>query len=295
MPKTAFVSYAHEDRGFVERLADNLNVYADVFWDKDLSAGDWREQLQSQIEARSFFLVVMSPEQASSGMCQWELEIAKATKDRSEIIPIRLYMNHRDADLEKLQYAEFTRGFDEGFRLLTFLMLGERFSPWESFSDEADHHILLDQLRHGRIPSHISTELGDWLIIEPLWYYLTDEIIGRDKIMPRVLPPSTPKGILGALQPIFKYSIRSGDIRLAQYATEINKIAQGYLEDHSYEPQDINAATGTKVADLIQRTQKFLVTSTRSISDTQTYTGPFYPYVMDKLRHLIIDHARRHK
>jgi hypothetical protein len=56
-------------------------------------------------------------------------------------------MTHKDNDLEKLQYAEFTRSFDEGFRQLTFFMLGERYSPWEALCKEKDNNSLMDHLK----------------------------------------------------------------------------------------------------------------------------------------------------
>ena len=108
MKTSAFISYAHKKhRGFVGYLAEGLAVHVETFIDRHLEAGDWREQLQSQIKSKEFFLVVMSPEQTASEYCKWELEIALSEKDRDKIIPIRIDKDYSDSKLENLQYADF--------------------------------------------------------------------------------------------------------------------------------------------------------------------------------------------
>jgi hypothetical protein len=73
--KSAFVSYAHRAAwDFTRRLVFSLGMYADVFWDRRLSAGPFPPQLYSEIEARDFFLFVMTPSSLESDWCKKELD-----------------------------------------------------------------------------------------------------------------------------------------------------------------------------------------------------------------------------
>ena len=174
--KSVFISYAHRDNteDFVSRLGYALDMYMDAFWDIKLQAGSWDKQLINKIETCDAFLVVMSHIQMrESKWCKKELDLARTC--RKSIIPIRRFENHHDDELEGLQFADFTANFDEGFKKLTYLILGERFASWEYLNTQ-DDKLLLKSLGDGLIPALIAKELGDWLVVERLWPVLRREL-----------------------------------------------------------------------------------------------------------------------
>ena len=75
----AFLSYAREDRKFVEQLradliAAGLEVWVDV---EDIPGGArWRERVTRGIEACKAFVFVISPDSVASAPCQEELSLA---------------------------------------------------------------------------------------------------------------------------------------------------------------------------------------------------------------------------
>src|SRR3984957_13072982 len=75
----AFLSYAREDRSFVEQLrtdliAAGLEVWVDV---EDIPGGArWRERVTHGIEACKAFVFVITPDSVASGACQEELSLA---------------------------------------------------------------------------------------------------------------------------------------------------------------------------------------------------------------------------
>jgi WD40 repeat protein len=75
----AFLSYAREDRKFVEQLrgdliAAGLEVWVDV--EDILGGARWRERVTRGIEACKAFVFVISPDSVASGPCKEELSLA---------------------------------------------------------------------------------------------------------------------------------------------------------------------------------------------------------------------------
>lgn len=72
---SVFVSYAHSDQFFVEKLVAGLRARGiESWWDDHLEAGDdWKVQLRTQIRDCPTFLSIVSPEFLASEWCQWEL------------------------------------------------------------------------------------------------------------------------------------------------------------------------------------------------------------------------------
>lgn len=179
--KTVFISYAHKDdtENFVSRLGYSLAMYFDVFWDVKLQAGPWSEQLVKNIETCDAFLVVMSYTQKhESEWCKRELELAQT--HNKQVLPIRKFNNYHDKDLEINQYADFTKDFDEGFKTLTYLITNQRLTSWEYLYHQNDNEILT-KLGEGLIPTIISKEFAEWLIVYRLWpevrALLKDEVV----------------------------------------------------------------------------------------------------------------------
>jgi hypothetical protein len=84
--------------------------------------------------------------------------------EQGKIIPVHRFENHTDDQLEKFQYADFAKDFDEGFKKLTYLITGERLTTWEYLHNSNDHEIL-QCLGKGLISSTIVKEFAEWLIV----------------------------------------------------------------------------------------------------------------------------------
>ena len=108
-----FISYAHEDRAFTERLSGRLRKagYA-VWYDESLRGGqDWPEEIARQLESASVCVVVWSPDAAASDWVKEEMHYARTVVR----IPVILLM-YRDAGLpfgfSRSQYIDFRHGRD---------------------------------------------------------------------------------------------------------------------------------------------------------------------------------------
>ena len=90
-----FISYSRTDHGFVRELYEALlgagyDVWVD--WEDIAPSSDWREQIHRSIEAAATVVCVLSPEWATSPICQEE--VAAAATHAKRIIPLL----HRDVD-----------------------------------------------------------------------------------------------------------------------------------------------------------------------------------------------------
>lgn len=98
----AFISYAREDREFVELLcsrlvARELDVWVDL---EDIPpAADWRSRVDAGISAAAALVFVVSPDSVASPVCREELARGVALNKR--LIPIV----HRDVDADALPPA----------------------------------------------------------------------------------------------------------------------------------------------------------------------------------------------
>lgn len=106
-----FISYSRRDIDFVRTLAGDLEkVGYDVWWDiSDLRGGDdWLRVIPNEIEACDQFIVVLSPNAASS---EWvRKEYAQALSLRKKIIPIMLARTAVPFALNTINYVDFTSG-----------------------------------------------------------------------------------------------------------------------------------------------------------------------------------------
>src|SRR5580698_4775218 len=88
---TAFISYAREDRAFVDYLIGALHAH-DITsaWDQDHNvvpfSAPWREEIETGIRASDKFVFVISPDSIASTPCGTELMAAQALG--KQIIPI---------------------------------------------------------------------------------------------------------------------------------------------------------------------------------------------------------------
>ncbi len=295
-----FISYSHKDRHYVRHLDSQFQVLVDVFWDWNLRAGNWRNQLATEIETCDFFLVIMSLEHTNSPMCQWEVQEALNHLSESQIIPIYLSTSYHDEHLKKLglQYADFSRTFDEGFRILTWLILKERISPWETLRKERDYNILHENIEKGFVPTLILREWADWMIVDLLWSHIEEKILQEyEHELPfEVLQPITPYGLLDSLESVYPHFTRNP--LALQYTVDASKIAGEYLTRDETLSEDARIEVGLNTLELADKLARFLNDSSvagRNSKQGQSYRLFYKPNIIDKLRQLITYHARRLK
>ncbi len=92
---SVFISYAREDRDFVQRLHEALGARGKsswVDWEGIPPSAEWMAEIHAAIDAADTFLLVISPDSASSEVCGQEIEFAHARRKR--LVPIV----YRDAD-----------------------------------------------------------------------------------------------------------------------------------------------------------------------------------------------------
>jgi hypothetical protein len=120
--KRCFISYAREDREFVNRLVDDLGRESlDTMFDMLIEPGEsWAQSLIKSIESAEFFLVVMSPNYFSSTWAQEELQIGmlREMEKKALVIPLMVSPCKLEGFLAKKQYADFTVDYQSGLKEL---------------------------------------------------------------------------------------------------------------------------------------------------------------------------------
>jgi TIR domain len=119
-----FVSYASEDRAFVSGLAAALSAAGHAVWfDRDLKAGSFREQISAELAAADAVIVVWSVRSKAS---RYVLDEAERAAVRGVLLPVRI-----DA-------SELPLGFG-GIQTLDL-------SRWPGHADDERFRIVLDQI-----------------------------------------------------------------------------------------------------------------------------------------------------
>lgn len=105
-----FISYASEDRSFVQKLVVGLNGLK-IFWDRDFAPGGWIvENIGDAIEGARFTLLILTPAWVSSEFTQMEFYVAmnKALADRSRtVIPLLVEPCALPRVLKDMTYLSF--------------------------------------------------------------------------------------------------------------------------------------------------------------------------------------------
>ncbi|MCC6667196.1 MAG: toll/interleukin-1 receptor domain-containing protein [Polyangiaceae bacterium] len=115
-----FISYSHEDRGFVEKLAQNLVLRKARVWiDRwELEVGDSLvSRVQEAIESSSALLVIMSEAAVRSEWCRRELSaglLRELEERRVVVLPVRVDDCTFPIFLRDKVYADFRTSFDQG-------------------------------------------------------------------------------------------------------------------------------------------------------------------------------------
>jgi hypothetical protein len=120
-----FISYSHQDKDFVDKLAiqlvnQNVHVWVDRW---ELSVGDSLiDKIQNAVDGASALLVVLSPESVESEWCKRELSaglLRELEEKRVVVMPVLL----RDCNIPIFArgkfYADFRTNFDIGLKAIT--------------------------------------------------------------------------------------------------------------------------------------------------------------------------------
>jgi hypothetical protein len=119
-----FISYSHQDRAFVDRLAKqlvahNVNVWLDRW---ELSIGDSLiEKIQAAIEGASALLVILSKASVSSDWCKKELSgalLKELEEKRVFVLPVLLEECEIPLFVRGKLFADFRRNFDDGLNTI---------------------------------------------------------------------------------------------------------------------------------------------------------------------------------
>lgn len=140
-PYDAFLSHAHADQAFVDRLYELLTEKAglSIWYDAiQMTGGDSiREKLQRGIEQCRGILVVGSPEAIDSNWVRHELDIAQVERNDSRdftVIPVRVGDAPIDRAVKGLSWIPITPGDLGGAAVVEIL---KSFYPGESLKDPA--------------------------------------------------------------------------------------------------------------------------------------------------------------
>lgn len=119
-----FVSYASNDRSFVDRLAAALDLAGhEVWFDRDLNAGSFRDQILAQLMQAEVAIVVWS---ARSKQSRYVIDESERALAKGLLLPIRI------------DDTELPLGFG-GFQ--TFDL-----SSWSGRADDQKFTVILDQI-----------------------------------------------------------------------------------------------------------------------------------------------------
>jgi hypothetical protein len=124
-PKEVFLSHAHRDRKFVNRLVSALRGHGIQYWYSRshlVGAQQWHDEIGRALARCDWFVVILSPSATKS---EWvKRELVYALNDRrfkGRIVPVlrsRCKHNRLSWTLGEFQFVDFTRDFEEGCRKL---------------------------------------------------------------------------------------------------------------------------------------------------------------------------------
>ena len=126
-----FISYSRKDSEFVDRLIQALELYGFPTWEdvKAITGGDvWKAAISKAVRECDAFLIVLSPQSASSENVSKELAVA--TKHARRVLPVMYQAckipDKMDYDLAELQWADFVDpSFDEALEKLVRALGGK--------------------------------------------------------------------------------------------------------------------------------------------------------------------------
>jgi hypothetical protein len=120
LPPKVFISYSHDDREFVRRLADDLMRRSiSVWWDEwEIGVGDSLiDKVESGITSSSYLAIVLSPSSVSSAWVREELNAALIRQLRERrvfVLPILIEDCEIPVLLQDKRYADFREDYTSG-------------------------------------------------------------------------------------------------------------------------------------------------------------------------------------
>ena len=125
-----FISYAHEERPFVDALVRPLSrVYKEVWFDTEIRLGDqWWKEILDQISRCKIFLIVLSKDWMTSKVCKEEYDAA--VKQGKKLLPVKVDDAELPDYLQDVQFLNIPNGVLNGDNLT------ELYAAINSISDE---------------------------------------------------------------------------------------------------------------------------------------------------------------
>lgn len=317
--KSVFISYAHKDgKRFTERLAFALEFYMDVFWDRRLPAGEFQDEIKSQIEKRDYFLQVLTPysrhdrkseDGSETNWCKKEYDWASESyQERGlerRIVFANVFGGTRtiDPNLVGNTYADFSEDFDVGFKRLTFQMLGEPKTAWEYFERTQDAE-LIGYLKDGYIPTAIAKDVSDWLIADQLWSFVVHVVDAFEynrksvqiPVVVKVGEPRRPFGVIRMINDIEDIMYKHGDNRHRRVLRELAKVAAAAMKSIETVADNQHKDAGQIVFNLFTQVRGSMTNNlvTPIASDYSRYALKYLEFnLAEKLRELISTYSRR--
>lgn len=157
MNKKVFISYSHEDKGFVEWLKDNLQGLGLEIWydQQELQLGDSiKSKITEGIQSSSIFIVVLSRVSKKSNWVRYELNsalLSSAINKGIKIIPIKIDESEVPFDLSNYLYADFSKSRIEGLDILKRSLSQDNkvqyeFNDWSGFDWRKFENLIYDLL-----------------------------------------------------------------------------------------------------------------------------------------------------
>jgi formylglycine-generating enzyme required for sulfatase activity len=119
-PRQVFVSHAHEDADFAQRLARDLRDAGLSVWitpDSIQPGEDWTSAIERGLDECAIFVVVLTPRSVASKWVKKETRYALEHDDFFTIRPVLALpcdVHELSRFLTQTQYADFTRGYEAG-------------------------------------------------------------------------------------------------------------------------------------------------------------------------------------
>jgi hypothetical protein len=131
-PGTLFISYASEDRAFVERLVEALDRYAANVWydQREIVPGESiAEKINAALDKTSALIAVMSPASVDKPWVQRELSASLGRQLQShhiKVLPVVVEKCDLPPSVADIRCADFTESFEKGFNDLLAGLQGRR-------------------------------------------------------------------------------------------------------------------------------------------------------------------------
>jgi len=137
-PKEVFLSHAHADRRFLNRLVALLRSRGIPYWYSKthlIGAQQWHDEIGRALDRCDWFLIVLSPKATKSEWVKRELVYAlNERRYRAKIVPVLLKScnyNRLSWTLKEYQIVDFRNNLEDGCRKL-LKTWGQRHSGTES-------------------------------------------------------------------------------------------------------------------------------------------------------------------